>query len=60
MEKTINDLIAELQRLKPEIKDLPIKIQAPNGLLFEPKVKILMHKGETFIDKPTEMIICYE
>jgi hypothetical protein len=60
MEKTIDDLIKELQSLKPSLRKLPVKIQAPNGLLFEPAVKILAEKYQTIIDEPTQMIITYE
>jgi len=60
MEKTINDFILELQSLSPELRELPVKIQAPNGIIFEPKVKILLGDGTTLIDEPTAMIICYD
>lgn len=60
MEKTINDFILELQSLSPELRELPVKIQAPNGIIFEPKIKILSDEGQTMYDKPTAMIICYD
>tara|TARA_R110001632_G_scaffold48342_4_gene121827 strand:+ start:3699 stop:3881 length:183 start_codon:yes stop_codon:yes gene_type:complete len=60
MEKTINDLIKELQALKPELRDLPVKVRAENGLLFEPKAKILLNKLDTIFDTPEEMIITYD
>ena len=60
MEKTINDLIKELQALKPELRDLPVKVRAENGLLFEPKAKILLNKFDTIFDTPEEMIITYD
>lgn len=59
MEKTIDDLIKELQALKPSLRSLPVKIQAENGLLFEPKAKILLEKYQTSQDKPKQMIITY-
>jgi hypothetical protein len=39
-EKTINDLIKELQELKHSLREKPIKVKAPNGLRFEPKLKL--------------------
>ena len=34
MEMTINDLIKDLQNLKPSLRELPVKIQAENGMLL--------------------------
>jgi len=58
--KTVNDLINELQQLKPSLRELPIVIAAPNGLTFEPKVKVLLQEKETMLDEPKQMIITYE
>ena len=58
--KTINDLINELQQLKPSLRELPVVIEAPNGLTFEPKVKVLLQGNETMLDEPKQMIITYE
>ena len=55
--KTINDFIKELQNLRPELKELPVVIVAPNGLEFEPKIKILMGEYDTIMDIPKKMII---
>lgn len=60
MEKTINDLIKELQALKPELRELPVKVRAENGLLFEPKAKILLNEKQMFIHEPKQMIITYD
>lgn len=60
MEMTINDLIKDLQNLKPNLRELPVKIQAENGLLFEPKVKVLLEKYQTMQDEPKQMIITYK
>ncbi len=60
MEKTINDLIKDLQALKPELRELPVKIKAENGLLFEPKAKVLINENQTFIHKAEQMIITYD
>jgi hypothetical protein len=56
-EMTVNDLIRDLESLHSSLKDLPIKIQAENGLLFEPKVKVLLEKHQTMLDAPKKMII---
>jgi|TARA_R100000750_G_scaffold19992_1_gene13074 hypothetical protein len=60
MEMTINDLIKDLQNLKPSLRELPVKIQAENGLLFEPKAKVLLEKYQTTQDEPKQMIITYK
>tara|TARA_R110000822_G_scaffold197736_1_gene335746 strand:+ start:72 stop:254 length:183 start_codon:yes stop_codon:yes gene_type:complete len=60
MEKTINDLIKELQALKPELRDLPVKVRAENGLLFEPKAKILVKENQIFIYEAEQIIITYD
>jgi hypothetical protein len=60
MEKTINDLIKDLQALKPELRELPVKIKAENGLLFEPKVKILAKENQMFIYEAEQILITYD
>jgi len=57
--KTINDLISELQNLKPSLRELPVVIVAPNGLTFEPKAKVLLQGFETLFDDPKKMVITY-
>lgn len=66
--KTINDFIAELQNLKPELRELPVYTIAPNGLKFEPTVKIQRGNGydnfirvnnEYVMEPPREMVITY-
>jgi hypothetical protein len=42
-EYTINHLIKDLQQLNEIYRSKPIVIQAPNGLLFRPVVKQLLH-----------------
>jgi len=59
MTMTIDDLIRDLQKLHPSLRKLPVKIQAENGLLFEPKAKILLEKYQTLQDEPKQMIITY-
>ena len=60
MEMTIDDLIKNLQRLKPSLRKLPVKIKAENGILFEPKAKVLLEKYQTIFDDPKQMIITYD
>lgn len=38
--KTIDDFILELQAVSPEKRKLPLVITAPNGLQFEPVIKM--------------------
>jgi hypothetical protein len=59
MEKTINDFIIELQNLKPSLRELPILIEAPNGLTFEPRVVRVVEDKKTIFDEPKEMLITY-
>lgn len=59
MSKTINDFIKELEALKPSLRELPVKIVAPNGLIVEPKVKVLIGENQGFFDKPEKMYITY-
>jgi len=58
-EKTVEDFIKELQSLRPDLKILPIKIMAANGIMFEPEIKRLLGKNDTLYDQPKEMIITY-
>jgi hypothetical protein len=58
--KTIDDLINELQQLKPSLRKLPVVIVAPNGLTFEPKAKVLLQRNESMFDEPKQMVITYE
>ena len=60
MDKTINDFIEELKSLKPSLRELPIVIIAPNGFLFEPKVKVLRAENESMFDEPKQMVITYD
>ena len=60
MEITINDLIKDLQALKPSLRELPVVIAAPNGLTFQPKAKVLVQPNESIFDEPKQMIITYD
>lgn len=59
MEKTVNEFIQELQAIRPDLREKPIKISAPNGILFEPKIKMLLEEHFDFqhIDG---MLLTYE
>jgi hypothetical protein len=57
--KTVNELIKELQNLKPSLRELPVLIIAPNGLTFEPKAKVFMRDKQNMFDEPKEMVITY-
>ena len=58
--KTVNDLIKELQSLKPSLRELPVYVIAKNGFKFEAKAKILRIEKQTMFDDPTEMVITYD
>jgi len=58
--KTVNDLINELQQLKPSLRKLPVVIVAPNGLTLEPKAKVLLQEDETTLNEPKQVFITYE
>lgn len=50
--KTVNDLIQELQALKPSLRDKPVVVVAQNGLLFEAAIKFNMTSlGTTDVDE---------
>lgn len=38
-EKTVNDLIKELQALKPELKERSVVCYSPNELYFEARIR---------------------
>ena len=59
MEKTINDFIHELQSLKPSLRELPAKIQAPNGIMFEPVIKTIRGEFDSLLEDPKGVIITY-
>ena len=40
MELTINTFIEKLLQVSPEKRDIPLRIQCPNGLEVEPKIKM--------------------
>jgi hypothetical protein len=61
MEKTVNDLIKELQALKPSLREKPVVVCAPNGELFEAKIKQhVENPADVFEGKVENIIITYE
>ena len=49
MADTINDLIEELQRISKDKKELPLRIQCPNGLLVYPSIKMVFKDDVMFV-----------
>jgi len=61
MEKTVDDIIKELQALKPSLKKLPVKVIAPNGEEFEPKIKMgINNPTDIFEGKVEKIYMSYE
>lgn len=58
---TVNNFIKELQNLSEETKKLPLVITSPNGLQFEPKIKLQTENGLPLAgDKPDSIVITWE
>ena len=59
--KTVNDFIKELQNLIPKYRDLPVVVQAENGMIFTAHVKYVYEEGMSPLcgDSPTKIIITY-
>ena len=57
-EYCIDDFIRELQSISEEKRKLPLVIRAPNGLLFQPKIKRI-HKNDLPFDDVIKMIITF-
>lgn len=60
---TLRDFINDLQRLKPSLMDKEIVIVAPNGLQFEPKVKMVYDNMADIFDaekEPTQLVITFD
>jgi hypothetical protein len=58
--KTVNDLITELQGLKPELRELPAIVVAPNGLEEEADIKMGYNKDYCVSAfKPTSIVITW-
>jgi hypothetical protein len=57
MEKTINDFIKELQAISPEKRELPLVIEAPNGLMFYPSIKMMWNNPLEIFNKTCDKMI---
>jgi len=57
MKKTVNDLIKELQALKPSLKDKPVVVQAENEEYFEAKIKLGAESLGDFVDGNISKIV---
>lgn len=42
MEFTLREYIEQLNNIKEELKDKPVYLEAPNGLMVQPKIKFKM------------------
>ena len=63
MSITLQQFIDDLNRIKQELRDKEIVIQASNGLLFEPKVKFIVkeiHNLNKDAENVDKIIITYE
>lgn len=59
--KTVNDLIRELQNLGEDKKNLPVVIDAPNGLELTPNVKMRWdNQYELFTKAPDKIVLTWE
>lgn len=59
--KTINDFIKELQAISKDKRKLPLVIQAPNGELFPPSIKMMWDEPLKMFEKePDKMIITHK
>jgi len=57
---TVNDFIRELQSLQPKLREKEIVIMMPNGILVEPKAKMVLADPMNIfggIDNVKQMII---
>ena len=60
MEMTIDKFIKELQNISEDKRKLPLVMFAPNGLQFEPSIKMLFDgSGNPLVDKLEKMVITY-
>lgn len=61
MEKTIDDLIEELQRISADKRKLPLVIDCPNGLEVYPKIKMRWNDPMEMMSKnPDKMVITWD
>lgn len=59
--KTVNDLIKELSSYREDLRELPVKVVAPNGESFEAEPKMAFGEYESPMngDKPKFILITY-
>lgn len=58
--KTIDDFIKELQLISEDKRKLPLVVQAPNGELVSPSIKMMWDEQlEIFTKAPDKMIISW-
>lgn len=59
--KTIDDFIKELQKISENKRKLPLVIQALNGELLPPSIKMILDELLKMFEKePDKMIITYK
>ncbi len=61
MEHTIDSFIKELKKVSEDKRKLPLKVVAPNGILFDPVIKMQFDgNGSPLLgDKLIAMVITY-
>lgn len=60
MDYTINDFIKALERISPDKRELPLVIDAPNGLEFKPVIKMRWDDPMQMLQKaPDKMVITW-
>ncbi len=57
--KTVNQLINELQALKPSLREKPVTVIAPNGEQFEAVAKLCLEDEYNIHSEPKNILITY-
>ncbi len=52
---TVNELIVKLQSYKKELREKHIQIQAPNGIIMNPTIKLVL-RDSNFFDKSADNV----
>jgi len=55
---TIDKFIEDLQSIKKELKDKPLKVVSENGFLLNPKIKIKLIDNYSPLDKSSKNVEC--